>query len=176
MIVVVMGVAGAGKSTVGGQLAERLGFTLAEGDNFHPPSNVAKMSRRVPLDDADRWPWLDRMAAAIDAWLAEGREVVLTCSALKRTYRDRLIGQRQGVRLVYLRGARELIGRRLEARRGHYMPAELLDSQFEALEPPQEDERPIVVEATEPVDRLVLTIARALGHLEAATTDKGEGP
>ena len=176
MIVVVMGVAGAGKSTVGGALADRLGFALAEGDDFHPPANVAKMSRREPLDDADRWPWLDRMAAAIEAWTAEGRDVVLTCSALKRAYRDRLIGRRPGVRLVYLRGAKELIGRRLAGRRGHFMPAALLDSQFDALEAPAPDEAPIVVEVTEPVDRLVLTITRALGHLEAAETHHGEEP
>ena len=174
MIVVVMGVAGAGKSTVGRQLAARLGFTLAEGDEFHPRANVEKMRRGEPLDDVDRRPWLESMAEAIDAWLAEDRDVVLTCSALKRAYRERLIGQRPGVRLVFLSGERDVIRRRLESRRGHYMPAELLDSQFAALEPPRADERPIVVEVTEPVDCLVLTAARALGHLEAAGSEQGE--
>lgn len=166
MILVVMGVAGSGKSTVGRRLAGHLGFAFAEGDSYHPAANLEKMGRGMPLDDADRWPWLDRMAAEIDRWHGEGRGVVLACSALKRAYRQRLIGARPGVRLVFLRGAAAVIAGRLEARRDHFMPADLLVSQFEALEPPGADEAPIVAEVADPPDALVLTIAHALGHVE----------
>jgi len=174
MILVVMGVAGSGKSTVGRMLAEHLGFAFAEGDSYHPAANVEKMGRGVPLDDADRWPWLDHMAGKIDRWHGQGLDVVLTCSALKRAYRQRLIGVRPGVRLVFLHGTPAVIAGRLGERRDHFMPADLLASQFDALEPPDADEAPIVAEVDQPPDDLVLTIARALGHVEAAREDAGQ--
>jgi gluconokinase len=140
-----MGVSGCGKTTVAGLLAERLGWQLAEADLFHSPQNVAKMRAGVALTDEDRWPWLRAIAAWIDAALSQGKPGVVTCSALKRRYRDVLIGGREGVRLVYLKGSYEVIAARIAARRHEYMPASLLKSQFEALEEPGPDEHPIVV-------------------------------
>lgn len=161
-IAVVMGVAGAGKTTVGERLAERLGWEFIEGDRLHPPQNVAKMQSGHPLTDADRMPWLAAIAQAIDVWRAAGSRGVITCSALKRDYRRRIIGGQADVRLVYLDGSRELIGERLAARRGHFMPAALLDSQFAALEPPGPDENPITVSVDQPLDGIVAQIAAAL--------------
>lgn len=139
-LVVVMGVAGSGKSTVGSLLAERLGVRYAEADDFHPPANVAKMSAGTPLDDEDRRPWLD----AIGVWLAEhaDRGGVVSCSALRRRYRDRLREQ-SGARLFFLHldGSEELVSARMAGRKGHFMPPALLRSQFETLEPLEEDER-----------------------------------
>ncbi|NLU66789.1 gluconokinase [Streptomyces sp. HNM0574] len=148
-VVVVMGVAGTGKTTVGELLARELGVTYAEADAFHPPANVAKMSSGTPLDDADRAPWLD----AIGAW-AHGREGlggVVSCSALKRSYRDRLRAAAPGLFFVHLTGDRELIGERMRQRTDHFMPTALLDSQFATLEPLQPDERgaPVRVDADE---------------------------
>ncbi len=157
-----MGVAGAGKTTVGERLAERLGWEFAEGDRFHPPENVAKMQSGHPLTDADRAPWLAAIAGAIDAWQARNARGVMTCSALKREYRRRIIGDRPGVRLVYLNGSRELIAARLAARRNHFMPASLLDSQFATLEPPGPNENPITVAIDQPIDRIVEQIAAAM--------------
>jgi gluconokinase len=157
-----MGVAGAGKTTVGERLAERLGWDFIEGDRLHPAENVAKMQSGHPLTDADRAPWLGAIAAAIDAVLAQGTRAIVTCSALKRAYRRRIIGERAGVCLVYLDGSPELIEERLAARRGHFMPARLLTSQFAALEPPGPDENPIIVAVGQPVDRVVDQIAAAL--------------
>ena len=122
MILVVMGVSGSGKTTVGELLAERLGWQYQEGDALHPPENVAKMSGGTPLTDADRIPWLQRIAAQIDEWRGRGEPGVVTCSALKRAYRDIIIGSRPDVGLVYLKGSRELIGQRMAARKGHFMP------------------------------------------------------
>lgn len=136
MVIVLMGVSGAGKTTVGERLAAALGAELAEGDSYHPPENVAKMRGGTPLDDADRWPWLEILSREIDRWLAAGQTVVLTCSALKQRYRNILKGGRDGVRFVHLRGPEALIRARLAERRGHYMPASLLTSQLAALEPP----------------------------------------
>jgi carbohydrate kinase (thermoresistant glucokinase family) len=147
-VIVVMGVSGSGKSTVGEDLAKRLHAAYQEGDSLHPEANVDKMSHGIPLTDADRRPWLHAIAAVIDGWLARGEAGVVTCSALKRAYRDILIGPRQGVVLVYLQGSHTLIGQRMAARHGHFMPTALLDSQFATLEPPGRDESPIVV----PVD------------------------
>ncbi len=146
MIVVVMGVSGCGKTTVARLLAERNGWAMQEGDALHPPANVAKMSAGTPLTDADRWPWLHAIAAVIDGWRASGTSGVVTCSALKRAYRDILIGDRTDVRLAFLRGGKALIAERLAARKGHFMPPALLDSQFAGLEEPTEDERPIVLD------------------------------
>ncbi len=134
-VYIVMGVSGSGKSTVGKLIAERLGAHYVEGDSFHPPENVEKMRHGHPLDDTDRAPWLAAMAAAIRDWNARGETVVLSCSALKRRYRDVL---RTGgdVRFIHFAGDKALVAKRLANRKGHYMPASLLDSQFAALEPP----------------------------------------
>ncbi len=143
-VVVVMGVAGTGKSTVGPLLAARLGVPYAEGDDFHPHASVEKMTAGVPLDDEDRRPWLD----AVGAWARDraGRGGVVSCSALKRAYRDRLRAFAPGLLLVHLTGERPLVETRMGRRRDHFMPAALLDSQFAALEPPQPDERCVSVD------------------------------
>lgn len=146
MIVVVMGVSGCGKTTVSALLAAMLGWRYREGDDLHPTENVEKMRGGTPLTDADRLPWLRKIAAEIAGWQARGEQGVLTCSALKRAYRDILIGDRPDVALVYLRGSRDLIARRMAARHEHFMPAALLASQFATLQEPTPDERPIVVD------------------------------
>ena len=161
-VLVVMGVSGSGKTTIAALLAGRLGWDFEDGDDFHPAANVAKMHAGTPLTDEDRWPWLHSIAAWIDATRAGGHGVV-ACSALKRAYRDILIGSRTDVRLVYLRGSRTLIARRQAARTGHYMPASLVDSQFDALEEPGPDETPLVVSVEPKPLRIVQNI------LEAAT-------
>lgn len=160
-VLVVMGVSGSGKSTVGARLAQRLGWDFAEGDDLHPAANVAKMAAGQPLTDADREPWLAAIAAWIDAELQAGRRGVITCSALKRHYRDRL--RRADVRFVYLRVARAELERRLTRRPQHFMPASLLDSQLAALEPPAADEAAMTVEASDP-DRAVDIIVAALAR------------
>ncbi|HEY1972558.1 MAG TPA: gluconokinase [Pseudonocardia sp.] len=135
---VLMGVSGSGKSTVAGVLAGQLGWDLAEGDDMHPAANVAKMAADHPLTDEDRWPWLDRVAGWIRAHTEAGRPGVITCSALRRSYRDVLRGER--VVFVLLAGEFEQIKARLSARHGHFMPADLLQSQFDTLEPLGPDE------------------------------------
>jgi gluconokinase len=132
MIVVVMGVSGVGKTTIGRRLAERLGWPFIDADDHHPAANVAKMAAGTPLDDADRWPWL----AALNALLLKEANAVVACSALKEIYRQRLLAGVADARVVYLHGAKALIASRLAARRHRYMPASLLDSQFATLEPP----------------------------------------
>ncbi|MBB5690337.1 carbohydrate kinase (thermoresistant glucokinase family) [Roseomonas alkaliterrae] len=134
--IVVMGVSGAGKSTVGALLAERLGWPFEDGDSFHPPANVEKMRAGTPLTDEDRWPWLAAIAARITAARAEGRGVVIACSALKRAYRDVLRAGHADIRFLHLTGEPALIMARQAARQGHYMPASLVASQFATLEPP----------------------------------------
>ncbi|MFI0901627.1 gluconokinase [Streptomyces sp. NPDC020983] len=143
-VIVVMGVSGSGKSTVGGLLAERLGVEYAEADDFHPAANIAKMAAGHPLDDADRAPWLD----AIAGWVADrgDRGGVVSCSALRRRYRERLRAAAPGVFFLHLDGPQELIAARLAARMQHFMPPGLLDSQFEALEPLASDEAGAVVQ------------------------------
>ena len=143
-VLVVMGVSGSGKTTIAALLAGRLGWEYGDADDFHSPANVAKMHGGTPLTDEDRWPWLRAIAAWIDATRGAGRHGVVACSALKRAYRDILVGDRPDVRLIYLQGSKELIGQRQAARQGHFMPPGLLDSQFAALEEPGPDERPIV--------------------------------
>ena len=144
-VVVIMGVSGSGKSTVGSLLAGRVGWEFEDGDWFHPASNVEKMHQGIPLTDEDRWPWLEAIAAYIDQARAARHHAVIASSALKRRYRDILIGPRRDVCLVYLKGSEPLIARRMTTRHGHFMPPSLLHSQFEALEEPGPDERPIIV-------------------------------
>jgi gluconokinase len=145
-LLVLMGVTGAGKSTVGMLIADRLQLAFRDADDFHPPANIAKMSAGRPLTDEDRWPWLD----AIGGWLAEhrGQGCVVTCSALKRAYRDRLRAAAPELRFVFLYGDVELVAARQAARQGHFMPASLVASQFATLETPSPDERVIAIEVT----------------------------
>lgn len=157
-LALIMGVSGAGKSTVGPLLAARLGVPFADADAFHPPANIAKMSRGEPLTDDDRWPWLDAIGAWLDAQQAMGAGGVVTCSALKRSYRQRLLGARPLVRLVFLQGDPALISARQAARAGHFMPTSLMTSQFATLEEPGPEERPITL-SVEPSPELIVEAA-----------------
>jgi gluconokinase len=156
---IVMGVSGSGKSTIAAALAERLEWTFEDGDRFHPPSNVAKMSAGHPLTDEDRWPWLQAIADEIDRVCEAGGHVVMACSALKRAYREILVHGRGDIRIVFLDGSQALIADRLARRKGHFMPPGLLDSQFKTLEPPQAAERPFIVSIDAPVAAVVDNIA-----------------
>jgi ribose 5-phosphate isomerase A len=162
-ILVVMGVSGAGKTTIGEELAARLGWPFEEGDSLHPEANVAKMHAGIPLTDADRQPWLTRVAAWIDGQRAAKRPGIITCSALKRSYRDVIIGDRPEVRLVYLRGGRDLIAEHLSGRKGHFMPATLLQSQIDTLEGPDPDEDPLIVDVGPSAAQVADEIIRQLG-------------
>ncbi|WP_445500323.1 gluconokinase [Microvirga sp. G4-2] len=144
-VVIVMGVAGSGKTTIGSMLAQQLHWEFQDADWFHPAANVEKMRAGVPLTDEDRRPWLSAIAAWIDETRGAGRHGVVACSALRRVYRDILMACRSDVQLVYLRGERDLIARRMAARKDHFMPTALLDSQFATLEEPGVDEHPIIV-------------------------------
>lgn len=160
MIVVLMGVSGSGKSTVGKKLAAALGWSFVEGDDFHPPANVAKLRAGEPLTDADRAPWLAALRGRMDDALARGEDVVLACSALKHAYQDYLERHDPAhIHFVYLHGSEELIRGRLAARKGHFMNPGLLHSQFETLEPPADAVR---VEVSDPPDAVVARIRRAL--------------
>jgi carbohydrate kinase (thermoresistant glucokinase family) len=171
MIVVVMGVSGSGKTTVSKLLADTLGWHYQEGDVLHPPENVAKMSSGIPLADADRIPWLHKIAARIDDWRRQDESGVVTCSALKRSYRDIIVGGRLDVVLVHLKGSRDLIGRRMAARQGHFMPTALLDNQFATLQEPSRDERAITVDVGGTPAGIVDEIMRRLAaHKAIAAT------
>jgi len=159
---VVMGVSGSGKSTIADQLASRIGWTYEDGDKFHPASNVAKMKAGHPLTDDDRWPWLRAIATEIDRVCRVGEHVVIACSALKRAYRDILVHGRKDVRIVYLNGTQQLIADRLAQRKGHFMPPDLLPSQFRTLEPPGDDENPVTVSIDAPVEAIVDDIVHQL--------------
>ncbi|GLH78288.1 hypothetical protein SSBR45G_31970 [Bradyrhizobium sp. SSBR45G] len=159
---IIMGVSSSGKSTVGEALGRRLGWRFEDGDSFHPPANVAKMSAGHPLTDADRWPWLQAIADEIARCRAKGEPIIIACSALKKAYRKVLVGDREDVRLVYLKGGRELIGDRMGHRSGHFMPTGLLDSQFATLEPPSADEHPITVSVDAPVAAIIDAILQQL--------------
>lgn len=158
---IVMGVSGCGKSTMAGALSERLGLDMVDGDDLHLPESVAKMRSGVALQDADRWPWLDRIGAYLAQDLAQGR--VVACSALRRIYRDRIREQAGDVCFVFLDGDFELIQKRMQQRVGHYMQPGLLDSQFRTLEKPQADETDVIrLTITEPVQNMVLQAIQAL--------------
>jgi gluconokinase len=159
MIVIVMGVVGAGKTTVGRLLAEQLNWEFADADDFHPQSNVEKIRNGHPLTDEDRWPWLERLHTAILQWIAEARNVVLACSALKRSYRERLEAGPE-VRFVYLKGSPELIAERLRARHGHFANQQILASQFADLEVP---ESAVSVEISATPQQIVAEIRQRLG-------------
>ena len=154
-VVVLMGVSGSGKTTIGRELAKRLGWQYQEGDALHPPANIDKMSHGHALDDSDRQPWLLAIAAVIDAWRKDDQSGVVSCSALKRRYRDILIGDRPDVQLMYLQGKRATIEARLAGRKSHFMPSALLDSQFLALEEPAAGERPILLTIEEPLEAIL---------------------
>ena len=163
-----MGVTGVGKSTVAEALAARLGWPFQEGDALHPASNIDKMRAGVPLNDADRAPWLNAVRHWIDTQLDAGEAGLVTCSALKHAYRDGLVGGRETVRLLYLHANRAVLKARLAHRTGHFMPPSLLESQLATLEEPSPDERPIVVQVhgllPETVDASLAAIEQALSN------------
>jgi carbohydrate kinase (thermoresistant glucokinase family) len=161
--IIVMGVSGVGKSTIGQLLAARLGWPFRDADSFHPPANVAKMSAGTPLTDEDRWPWLDAIGRWLDGQRAAGAHGVATCSALKRIYRQRLLGGRPDVRLVHLSGSRDLIAARMAARRDHFMPTALLESQLATLEPPTPDENALIVDIDAAPEAIVASVLARLG-------------
>ena len=161
--IVVMGVTGAGKSTIGSLLAQQLARPLIEGDSLHPPSNIAKMSQGIPLNDDDRLPWLKAIAARIDDARRASQPIIVTCSALKRSYREILTDGHDDVGFVYLKGANDLIADRLAARKGHFMPPQLLDSQMAALQEPGVDEPSIVIAIDAAPDDIVASIIGKFG-------------
>ncbi|NQE37564.1 gluconokinase [Microcoleus asticus] len=159
MITIVMGVSGSGKTTVGKLLAQSLNWDFSDADDFHPSANIDKMSRGIPLEDADRLPWLLKLQAAIDRWLLENKNVVLACSALKASYREILCRDPQRMKIVYLKGSFELLSARLTSRENHYMKADLLLSQLDTLEEPQDA---IIIDASQPLDIIVRQIRNHL--------------
>lgn len=173
VIAIVMGVSGSGKTTVAALLAAALGCQFQEGDDLHSAANVEKMHGGTPLTDADRLPWLQKIAEEIDGWRVRGESGVLTCSALKRSYRDIVIGDRKDVTLVYLKGSYDLIHRRMAARQEHFMPVALLDSQFKALEEPTPDEQAIIVSVGQPPAEIAAEIVRQLQERQSAALGGG---
>jgi gluconokinase len=175
-VVIVMGVSGCGKSTIGALLALRLRWEFEDADWFHPAANVDKMHCGIPLTDEDRWPWLDAVAAWIDKTRRSGGHDVIACSALKRRYRDVLIGDRADVRLVYLKGDETLIARRIATRHEHFMPRSLLHSQFEVLEEPGLDENPVIVSIEPQPREIVAKILSALNMVDCGQPPKQISP
>ncbi len=159
---VVMGVSGSGKTTVAFELAKRIGWLFKDGDDFHSPHDVEKMHAGHPLDDKDRLPWLQAIASEIERQRRARKPVVIACSALKRAYRDILVAGHDDVRIVYLKGGHDVVAGRLAARKDHFMPPQLLDSQFDTLEEPGEAEHPIVVGIEASVDQIVDRIVEQL--------------
>jgi len=161
MVIVVMGVSGSGKSTIGRSLADALGWDFQEGDALHPQANIDKMSAGVPLGDDDRWPWLDRIASWISNEGEHAKHGVVTCSALKRSYRDRLHRAGDGVCFVYIRVSRAELERRTQQRQ-HFMPPSLLDSQLHTLEEPASDENALTVSGEETIDVMITAVRQWL--------------
>jgi gluconokinase len=162
VIVIVAGVSGSGKTTVGAMLAGRLGWQFADADDFHPAANIAKMRAGTPLTDEDRWPWLAAIGTWMDGCAARDVSAVITCSALKRSYRDLLLGGRPQARMVFLAADRDVLARRLAARHGHFFPQQLLGTQFDALEPPAPGEHVITVVPAEDPAATVTSILAVL--------------
>ena len=162
MILIVAGLSGSGKTTVGAMLAGRLRWRFADADDFHPAANVEKMRAGVPLTDDDRWPWLRAIGAWMDERITGHESAVVTCSALKRSYRDLLLGGRPQARMVFLAADRDVLARRLAARHGHFFPRQLLGTQFDALEPPQPEEHVVTIV---PADDPAATVASILAVL-----------
>lgn len=160
--IILMGVSGSGKTTIGVGLAKKLGWAYFDADDFHPPANISKMSAGEPLTDADRWPWLDQLNRLIGDHLNRQRPLVLSCSALKRSYRERLLADTQGGRIIYLEGSYELILARMQSRQGHYMRPDMLQSQFKALEPPKPDEDVWTIRIDREPEEIIVEIATAL--------------
>ncbi|MEZ2129515.1 MULTISPECIES: gluconokinase [unclassified Sinorhizobium] len=166
-----MGVSGSGKSSVGEGLAARLDLAFVEGDAFHPAANVEKMSKGIPLTDEDRMPWLDRIGEEIRSSLAVGKGVVVSCSALKRIYRDRLRATAKGMLdFVYLEGSKELLVARMGTRKGHFMPPSLLESQLQTLEVPTGEPGVVTVDIDDTVDSIVASAFDGLAKLDAGRT------
>src|SRR6266487_5360050 len=161
-ILIIIGVSGSGKTTIATALAQRLNWPFQEGDDLHPAAGLPKMDSGHPRNDRDWWPWLEKVAALIDAWRQLGTSGVITCSALKRSYRDFLTDGRPEVRVVYLRGDRTLLESRLAARAGPLRPPSLLDGQLDILEEPDPDENPIHVDVSRPIEDVVADILREL--------------
>ncbi|MBD1885818.1 MULTISPECIES: gluconokinase [Microcoleus] len=159
MITIVMGVSGSGKTTVGKLLAQSLNWDFRDADDFHPSANIEKMSRGLPLEDADRLPWLLQLQAAIDRWLLENQNVVLACSALKASYREMLCRDQQGVKIVYLKCSFQILAARLTSRENHYMKADLLLSQLDTLEEPEDA---IIIDASQPLEVILRQIRNHL--------------
>jgi len=159
-VFVIMGVSGCGKSTVGMALADKLGCSFYDGDDFHPPENVAKMANGMPLNDDDRYPWLERLRELIGAHLGRGETAVLACSSLKKSYRDQLRRGNDGVSFVYLQGSFDLIWERMSARPSHYMKADMLQSQFDDLQPPSPDNA-LRIGIEHSVDEIVTLVSRS---------------
>ncbi len=172
-VLVVMGVSGSGKSTIAAMLAHRVHWLYEDGDWFHPKKNIEKMHHGEPLNDEDRWPWLHAIADWIDATRHSGNHGIVACSALKRAYRDILIGNRRDVRLIYLKGDPDLIARRIAARADHFMPPKLLDSQFRTLEEPTADERPLIVSIVPHPREIVETVVKKLNIDTAVSAEIG---
>ena len=166
-IIIVMGVSSSGKSTVGQAIARRLHVPFLDGDGYHPEANVEKMRAGIPLNDEDRWPWLERLARALHEAAERKGASVGACSALKRAYRDFLAQQAgEPITFVYLDGSREIIGERMARRHHEYMPTSLLDSQFATLEVPDPaTENVLVVPVTDSIEKITQTVTKALGHL-----------
>jgi gluconokinase len=169
MILIVAGVSGSGKTTVGAMLAARLGWRFADADEFHPAANIEKMRAGVPLTDDERWPWLQAIGAWMDERVARDESAVVTCSALKRSYRDMLLRGRPQARMVFLATDREVLARRLAARHGHFFPQQLLGTQLADLELPQPDEHVVtIVPADDPADTVTSIIAVLSGAEQGA--------
>lgn len=166
MVAIVFGVSGAGKTTIGKLLAEELGWEFYEGDDFHPPANIDKMGRGIPLNDEDRQPWLEKLRELIERLLAEKKSAVLACSALKEKYRQ-LLGMNEQVKFVYLRGDYALIADQLRRRKGHFMKPELLQSQFDDLEEPRPTEDAITIDLGRTPSELTQEIREKLGLMPA---------